>query len=282
MSTQDHTYTDPSTAADTIVLIHGLWLTALSWEHWVQRYSDKGFDVIAKSWPGMDGDLDALRADTSGIDNLGLPELIDYYQEIVTGLDGPPIIMGHSFGGLVTQVLLDRGLGSAGVAIDSSPIKGVLALPASTLRAGFPVLKSPANRHRSVSLTPEEFHFAFTNTLTEEESLEAYRRYSGPGPGRVLFQGALANFSPHSPAKVDIHNDERAPLLIIAGGVDHVYPPKVEKEDAKRQKKSKAITAYREFPGRSHFTVAQPGWEDVADFALQWALNPTEDIDSQP
>jgi pimeloyl-ACP methyl ester carboxylesterase len=270
--------TDQSGSPTTIVLIHGLWLTALSWEHWVQRYTDDGFQVIAKSWPGMDGDIDALRADPSGIDNLGLGEITDFYSDIIVGLDRPPVIMGHSFGGLVTQLLLDRGLGSAGVAIDSSPIKGVLALPASTLRSGFPGLKNPANRHRAVSLTPEEFHYSFTNTLTDAESLEAYRRYAVPGPGRVLFQGAFANFSHHSPAEVDVHNDERAPLLIITGGVDHVYPPKVGAENAKRQHKSKAITAYREFPGRSHFTFAQEGWEEVADFAIEWALNPTEDI----
>jgi pimeloyl-ACP methyl ester carboxylesterase len=273
--------TNRSDSPTTIVLIHGLWLTALSWEHWAQRYTDDGFHVIAKSWPGMDGDIDALRADPSAIDDLGLAEITDYYEQIITGLDRPPIIMGHSFGGLVTQVLLDRGLGSAGVAIDSSPIKGVLALPASELRSGFPGLKNPANRHRAVSLTEEEFHYAFTNTLTDAESLDVYHRYAAPGPGRVLFQGAFANFSHHSPAGVDIHNDERAPLLIITGGVDHVYPPKVGEENAKRQHKSKAITAYREFPGRSHFTVGQPGWEEVADFAIDWALNPTEDIKAE-
>ncbi len=272
--------TDPSDPRQTIVLIHGLWLTALSWEHWVQRYSGDGFRVIAKSWPGMDGDIDVLRADTSGIDNLGLTEITEYYADIIIALDRPPIIMGHSFGGLITQLLLDRGLGAAGVAIDSSAIKGVLAVPASTLKSGFPVLKNPANRHRSVSLTPQEFHYAFTNTLTEAESLDAYRRYAVPGPGRVLFQGALANLSPHSPATVDIRNSKRAPLLIIAGGADHVIPPKVSEANAKRQRKSDAITAYREFPGRSHFTLAQQGWEHVADFAVQWALDPTEDIKS--
>ena len=270
--------TTQSSTGQAIVLIHGLWLTALSWENWVKRYSDAGFRVIAESWPGMDGDIDVLRADTTGIDNLGLTEITDYYADIITALDRPPIIMGHSFGGLITQLLLDRGLGAAGVAIDSSPIKGVLAVPASTLRSGFPVLKNPANRHRSVSLTREEFHYAFTNTLTEAESLTAYQRYAVPGPGRVLFQGALANLSAHSPATVDVHNNNRAPLLIIAGGLDHVIPPKVSEANAKRQRQSEAITAYHEFPGRSHFTLAQQGWEDVADFALHWALDPTEDI----
>ena len=262
----------------TIVLIHGLWLTALIWEQWAQRYSDEGFRVIAKSWPGMGGDIEALRADTSQIDDLGLTEITDYYAAIIADLDRPPVIMGHSFGGLVTQLLLDRGLGSAGVAIDSSPIKGVRAVPVSTLRSGFPVLKNPANRHRSVALTAEEFRYAFANTLTEAESAAAYQRYAVPGPGRVLFQGALANLSPHSPAEVNIHNDGRAPLLIITGGADHVYPPKVSEAYARLQRKSAAITAYREFPGRPHLILTGQGWEDVADFAIEWALNPTEDI----
>ncbi len=265
-----------TTPPNTVVLINGLWMTALSWEHWVDRYTSRGMTVIAKSWPGMDGDIDAVRSDTSAFDHLGLAEITDFYAEIISGLDTPPIIMGHSFGGLITQLLLDRDLGAAGVAIDSSPVKGVLALPASTLKSAFPVLKNPANNHRSVMLTPEEFHYAFTNTLSDEESLKVYERYAVPGPGRVLFQGAVANFNPHSPAKIDVHNDDRPPLLIIAGGVDHVIPPKVSKGDAKRQSKSESLTAYKLFPERSHYTLGQEGWEEVADFALDWALAPTE------
>jgi alpha-beta hydrolase superfamily lysophospholipase len=265
-----------TTPPNTVVLINGLWMTALSWEHWVDRYTSRGMTVIAKSWPGMDGDIDAVRSDTSAFDHLGLAEITDFYAEIISGLDSPPIIMGHSFGGLITQLLLDRDLGAAGVAIDSSPVKGVLALPASTLKSAFPVLKNPANNHRSVMLTPEEFHYAFTNTLSDEESLKVYERYAVPGPGRVLFQGAVANFNPHSPAKIDVHNDDRPPLLIIAGGVDHVIPPKVSKGDAKRQSKSESLTAYKLFPERSHYTLGQEGWEEVADFALDWALAPKE------
>jgi pimeloyl-ACP methyl ester carboxylesterase len=258
----------------TIVLIHGLWMTSLSWEHWVERYRAAGFNVIAKSWPGMDVDIDHLRSDTSDIDRLGVTEIADHYDEIIRSLDQPPIVMGHSFGGAITQILLDRGLGAAGVAIDSAPIKGVLALPVSTLRSGFPALKNPANNHRAVTLTPEEFHYAFTNTMSDEESARIYERYAVPGPGRVLFQAALANFNPRAATKVDFHNDDRAPLLIIAGGADHVSPDAINRSEAKHQSKSNAITAYREFPGRSHFTLGQDGWEEVADFALNWALDP--------
>ena len=259
--------------AGTVVLIHGLWMTALSWEHWVERYEDRGFNVIARSWPGMDGDIDELRNDPSGIEHLGIEEIVDYYAGIIGELDSPPIIMGHSFGGAFTQILLDRGLGAAGVAIDSGPVKGLLALPASTLKTGFPVLKNPANNHRAVPLTPEEFHYAFTNTLSDEESLAVYDRYAVPGPGRVLFQGAFANFNPRSPAAVDFKNSSRAPLLFIAGGDDHVAPASLNEANLKHYRHSDAITELKEFPGRSHYTLGQEGWEEVADYALDWAVS---------
>jgi pimeloyl-ACP methyl ester carboxylesterase len=265
-----------TTESRTIVLIPGLWMTALSWEHWVERFSGRGHTVIAKSWPGMDGDIEDLRRDPSGIEHVGVGEVVEHYEGIIRALDRPPIIMGHSFGGLVTQILLDRGLGSAGVAIDSAPVKGILALPWSTLKSSFPVLKNPANNHRAVMLSPAEFHYAFTNTLSEEASLAVYKRYAIPGPGRTLFQAALANFNPHATTKIDFHNDERAPLLIVSGSLDHVSPPAVNKATAKLQHKSKAITAFKEFTGRTHYILGQEGWEDVADYALAWALDPKE------
>jgi pimeloyl-ACP methyl ester carboxylesterase len=255
---------------NTVVLIHGLFMTALSWEDWVTRYTDRGYRVIAKSWPGMD-EIGALRRDPSVVDNLGIAEIVDHYDAQIRQLDRPPIIIGHSFGGAFTEILLSRGLGAAGVAIDAAAVRGILKLPFSQLKAGFPVLKSPGNFHRAVELTPEQFHYAFTNTLSEADSLAAYERYAAPGPGRVLFQGALANFNPHSPDRVDFNKD-RAPLLLIAGGADHLVPAVIDKSTADHYAKSGAVTEYKLFPDRSHWTIVEPGWEDVADYALDWAV----------
>jgi pimeloyl-ACP methyl ester carboxylesterase len=263
--------TTTSSRPDTVVLINGLWMTALSWEHWVKRYEDRGFRVIARSWPGMEGDIDELRRDPSNIAELGLGDIVDHYEGIIEGLDGPPIIMGHSFGGLVAQILLDRGLGAAGVAIDPAPVKGIFLLPFSTLKVSFPVLRNPLNDHRAEALTAEQFHYAFGNNLSEEESRQVYERYAVPGPDHVLFQGAFANFNPHSPTAVNFHNDDRAPLLLIAGGKDHVAPASVTEANFKLYRKSKAITDFKEFPERSHYTLGEPGWEEVADYALDWA-----------
>jgi alpha-beta hydrolase superfamily lysophospholipase len=258
----------------TIVLIPGLWLTALSWEHWIDRFESKGFRVVAENWPGMDGDIQELRDDHAAFDDIGFDDVVDHFEQIVRGLDSRPIMMGHSFGGSVVEVLLDRGVGAAGVAIDPGPVKGVLNLPYSAFKSASPVLKNPRNRHRAVMLSPMEFHYAFTNTMTDEESAAVYERYAVPGPGKAVFQAALANFNPHAATKVDFHNDDRAPLLLIAGEVDHTAPVSITRREYKLESKSKAITAFKEFAGRSHYTVGQPGWEAIADFALGWSLDP--------
>ncbi len=256
----------------SIVLIHGLWMTARCWENWVARYTAKGFQVVAKSWPGMDVDIDELRRDPSAIATLGVTEIVDHYENIIRGLDSPPIIMGHSFGGLMTQILLDRGHGASGVAIAPAPVKGIFLLPFSTLKVSFPALSNPANIHRAVPLTPEQFHYAFTNDMTEEESLGVFNRYAVPGPDHVLFQAAFANFNPHAATAVDFQNERRAPLLFISGGKDHVSPPSVVEANFRLYGKSNTVTEYKEFPARTHYTLGQPGWEEVADYALDWAL----------
>jgi len=261
--------------SDTIVLIHGLWMTPRSWEHWVTRYTAAGYTVLAPAWPGLDAEVEALNADPTPLTKLSITSIVDHYERIIRDLDRPPTIIGHSFGGTFVQLLLHRGLGAAGVAIASSTVKGVLRLPLSTVRATLPVLRNPANRHRAVPLTPEQFHYAFTNTLTAAESREVYDRYHVPAAAGVLFEGAFANLNPRAATKVDFANQSRAPLLFIAGGADRVIPPTVNRDNAWKYRRSSALTAYREYPGRSHFTIGQPGWEDVADYALSWALNPT-------
>jgi pimeloyl-ACP methyl ester carboxylesterase len=259
------------TSNPPIVLIHGLWLTPRSWEGWKERFESRGHQVLAPAWPRMQEDIEEVRRDPSAMNGLGVTEIVDHYADIIRGLDRLPIIMGHSFGGLVTELLLDRGVGVAGVALSPAPVKGLLRLPPAQLRAAFPVLGNPANRKRTVELTPKQFHYGFTNTMRDEEAQAAYDRYEVPGPGRVIFQAAFANFTPHAPNKVDFHKDDRPPLLIVGNSEDHTVPASVSREAAKRLGKSKAVVDYKEFTGRPHFTAGAPGWEEVADYALEWA-----------
>jgi pimeloyl-ACP methyl ester carboxylesterase len=255
----------------TIVLIHGLWLTPRAWEHWIDRYSKAGHRVIAPAWPGMDGEVKALRADPSIMNGVGVAEVAEHYEKIIRGMRTPPILIGHSFGGVLVQILLDRGLGHAGVAIAPAPVKGVFRLPLSSLRAAFPVLSNPANRGRTVALSPKQWHYGFTNTLDETASMTAYHRYHVPSSGRPLWQAATANLLPHPATEVNLRNGTRAPLLIIAGGSDHTAPPALNRENYRRYDRSSAITDYKVFPHRPHFTIGVPGWEAVADYALGWA-----------
>ena len=266
------------TTPNTVVLIHGLWMTPLAWEHWVSRYEERGFTVITPGYPGIEpgvAGVEALRADASGIADVGVREVMDHLSEIIMALDEPPIIMGHSFGGTFAQLLAGIGLGAAAVSIDGAAVKGVRSTPLSEVKSTFPILSNPANRHKAVPLTPEQFHYSFTNTLTEEESQAAYDRYAVPTPARILFQGGFANVTPDATTTYDFSNDDRAPLLFIAGGSDHILPPSVQHENFERNvKHSAAITAYKLFPGRDHYTCGEAGWEQVADFALDWALAP--------
>src|SRR5687768_43283 len=264
---------DPA-APDTIVLIHGLWVTPRSWEKWVERYEGRGYRVLAPAYPGFEVEVEALNEDPSPIEALTIPAVVEHLENIVGELENPPIIMGHSAGGLFTQILLDHGYGAAGVAIDSAPAEGVRVTPVSQIRVFFPILKNPANRHKAVGFTPEQFHYAFTNTLSREESDAAYERYHIPASGRLVWVGATANFTPgHQENYVDFRNEDRAPLLFIAGSEDNIMPPAVNESNDKHYRHAKSPTEYKEFEGRSHYSViGGEGWEEVADYALEWAV----------
>jgi pimeloyl-ACP methyl ester carboxylesterase len=259
-------------APDTIVLIHGLWMTPRSWEKWTEHYESRGYRVLTPAYPGLEVEVETLHEDPSPIEALTVPAIVEHLENIVGELESPPIIMGHSAGGLLMQILLEHGYGAAGVGIDSAPPEGVKVVPVSQIRSLFPILRHPSERHKAVGFTPEQFHYAFANTLSREESDEVYERYYIPAPGTLVWTSVTANFTPgHQDIYVDFKNEDRAPLLLISGGEDNLMPPAVNESNVKHYRHTKAITDYKEFLGRSHYTVGQDGWEEVADYALEWA-----------
>jgi pimeloyl-ACP methyl ester carboxylesterase len=263
--------TAPS-APDTIVLIHGFWVTPRSWEHWRTHYEGRGFRVLTPTYPGFEGEVEALNADPAPIAEVTLPAIVESMSALVRGLDRPPVLIGHSAGGTIVQLLLDRGLGAVGVALNSAPTEGVTVVPLSQLRSTWAVLRNPANRHRAVGLTEEQWHYAFTNTFGDEESRALYRRYHVPASGRILWNSVLANLMPGpQDAHVDYANDARPPLLFASGGEDHLMPPAVQRSNASHYR-GDTVTELREYPGYAHLLPAQPGWERIADEVLDWAL----------
>ena len=253
---------------NTVVLIHGLWMTPLSWRSWASRLESRGYEVHTPKWPRMDHSIEELRAEPNLVGGLGVQEIIDHHAEFVASLGVKPVIMGHSLGGLVTQVLLDRGLGAAGVAVHPGQTKGVYGLPLVQLRAGWPAVGNPFNLNKGVGLTAKQFHFGFANALNEEESLRAWQTFHVPAPARPLFQLSLANFTPRAATKVDYRKPDRAPLLFLAGGLDRTVPASVVRENHRRYKTG--TVEIKQYPGRSHFTVGEPGWEEVLDDAIEW------------
>jgi pimeloyl-ACP methyl ester carboxylesterase len=255
----------------TILLIHGMFMTPRSWEPFRGYYEARGYRVLTPPWPRMKGEVEDIRRDPSALNGLGTIEIVDHYENIVREQDQPPIIMGHSVGGLFVQMLLDRGLGAVGVGIDAAAPKGVLRLPWAQIRSLSPILLNPANNRRTVMLTFAQFRYAFANTLDDVEAMKVYQRNAIPVPGRLVFQAGLANLNPRAATRVNYRNDERAPLLLIAGSEDHTVPASVDRSTFRKYRYSTAITDFKEFPGRSHLTVAEEGWEEVAEYALAWA-----------
>lgn len=259
--------TAPTTPA---VFIHGLWLHASSWQPWMDLFRESGYDPIAPGWPGEPATVEAAREDPDAVANLGIDDVTDHYAQIIKDLPAAPVLIGHSFGGLITEKLLGQGLGAAGVAIDPAQIKGVLPLPLAQLRSGLPALGNPANLHRAVALTEKEFRFGFGNALTEEESDQLFAAYTIPSPARPLFQAAAANFVLHSQAAVDTDNASRGPLLLISGTADHTVPDVVTRSTFKQYRDSTAVTHLKKFEGRGHSLTIDHGWKDVADEVLTW------------
>jgi pimeloyl-ACP methyl ester carboxylesterase len=271
-----------SDAPDTIVLIHGFWVTPRSWEEWIAHYEAKGFTVLAPAYPGFEVEVEALNADPTPIEQVTVPQIMERLEGVVGGLDRPPILMGHSAGGVFTQLLMDRGYGAAGVAINSAPTEGVKRVPLSQVRASFPVLKNPANRHRAVGLTFEQWQYTFTNTFGEGRGRELYERYHIPASGHIFWGSALANIHPgKDDTYVDYKNPNRAPLLFISGSDDHLMPPKIQQSNAKHYKAAGTITEVKEFEG-PHLLPSIEGWQEVADYALDWALRHAKTDDSDP
>jgi non-heme chloroperoxidase len=253
-----------------VVFIHGLWLSASSWQPWVDLFRENGYAPVAPEWPGTPDSPQEARAHPERIPASSIVDVVDHFKKIIDGLPGKPIIIGHSFGGLVTQVLLGRGLGVAGVAIDPAPIKGVYSLPPSSLRVSSVALRNPANRNRAVALSASEFRYGFGNELSGRESEELYQKWAIPSPGRPLFEAAFANFSPNSPAKVDTRNDKRGPLLVTAAQKDHTVPPAISHATVRLYRHSSAVTDFQQFAGRGHSLTIDNGWREVADAVLNW------------
>ncbi|GAS97101.1 uncharacterized protein RMCC_4067 [Mycolicibacterium canariasense] len=256
--------------AQPVVFVHGLWLLPDSWDAWRTLFEENGFATLAPGWPDDPADTAAARRDPSVFAGKGVAAITEHHADVIRALDRKPIIVGHSFGGLITQQLAGLGLAKVAVAIDPAPFRGVLPLPLAALRSSFPVLGNPLNYGRSIALTPKQFRYAFGNAVSEDEASRLYDRYSVAGAGKPLFQAAVANFNPASETKVDTKNVERGPLLIISGELDHTVPWAIANATYKLHKKNPNATEIVEIPGRGHSLTIDSGWREVADTALKF------------
>lgn len=254
-----------------VVFVHGLWLLDSSWAPWAAFFEDAGYAAVTPGWPDDPADVAAARANPEVFAGKSVGDIAAYQQKIIERLDRKPVVIGHSFGGLLVQILAGRGLSAATVAIDPAPSRGVLPLPAAALKASAPVLTHPGSRHKAIALTFEQFRYGFANAVTEEEATRLYEQFSVAGSAIPVFQAAFANINPRSETRVDVANPLRGPLLVISGELDHQVPWAIAKATYERQNKNlESVTEIVELPGRGHSLTIDSGWPLVAQTALEF------------
>jgi non-heme chloroperoxidase len=251
-----------------VMFVHGLWLLPSSWDRWAELFQAAGYAPLTPGWPDDPETPAEANAHPEVLAGKSIGQVADHFAAIARALARKPVIIGHSFGGLLAQILAGRGLAAVTVAIDPAPFRGVLPLPISALRSAAPALGNPANRHRAVPLTYDQFRYAFANAVSEDEARELYETFAVPAPALPLFQAAAANFNPWTEAKVDTENPARGPLLLISGEKDHTVPPAITNASYKHQQRNKDVTEITELPGRGHALTIDDGWREVADTAL--------------
>jgi pimeloyl-ACP methyl ester carboxylesterase len=251
-----------------IVFVHGLWLLPSSWDRWATVFEEAGYSALTAGWPDDPATVEEANAHPEVFAGKSVGDIADHVEALIRGLARKPVIIGHSFGGLLTEILAGRGIGAASVAISPAPFRGVLPLPISALKAARPVLSNPANRHRAVPLTFAQFRFGFGNAVSEEEAKQLFETFAVPGSGEPIFQAAAANLNPWTEAKVDTKNPDRGPMLIIVGEKDHQAPDAIAEASYKKQKRNESVTEFAVIPGRGHSITVDSGWREVADAAL--------------
>jgi non-heme chloroperoxidase len=256
-----------------VVFIHGLWIHSAAWQPWVELYRSAGYNAMAPGWPGDGPSPDDTRKNPVAVAGKGIDDITNGYLDVISQLPVRPVVVGHSFGGLIAQKLLAGGMAAAAIAIDPGQIKGVKPLPLAQIRSGLPVLSKPGNKKRAVALTKKQFRYGFGNALSEGESAQLFDRYAIPGPGKPLFEASAANFKKSSPAAVDTRKPDRGPLLIVGGGKDHTVPEVVARAAYKLYSGSGAVTDYHAFPDRGHSLVLDHGWREIADYTLSWLVS---------
>ena len=251
-----------------VVFIHGLWLLPSSWDRWAEIFETAGYATLTPGWPDDPSTVAEAQANPEVFARKSVGEVADHFEDVIRKLDGKPAVVGHSFGGLLAQIVAGRGVSAATVAIDPAPFRGVLPLPVSALKSASPVLGNPANRHRAVPLTFEQFRYAFANAVDADEAKELFDTYCVPASGEPIFQAAAANLNPWTEAKVKSKNPDRGPLLIVSGAEDHTVRPAIAKASYERQKRNDGVTEIVEIPGRGHSLTIDHGWPTVGDTAL--------------